>query len=180
MAFLEHIFRYTRRLIEDFTLPYFLMMNEKIIKHINIEIKGSIKCPDSNDGYNIQLGSIKESLDSRLVLFPTEFEIGNIMEKIIRDCFNSIYFDSENSNNSEETDLIHNNTESVVEKLLLLHQKRLKIHYSFFDLINHWTRLKPLDFIKVMKEIAQYRDGSPNLEAALRIKRINAAEKSTS
>ncbi|CAI2185678.1 20029_t:CDS:2 [Funneliformis geosporum] len=152
-------------------------MNEKIIKHINIEIKGSIKCPDSNDGYNIQLGSIKESLDSRLVLFPTEFEIGNIMEKIIRDCFNSIYFDSENSNNSEETDLIHNNTESVVEKLLLLHQKRLKM---CLNLPNEYDFTAPNTETIFMKEIAQYRDGSPNLEAALRIKRINAAEKSTS
>jgi len=45
-------------------------------------ILGSIKRPDSNDGYNIRLGSIKESLDPGLILFPTEFEIGNTMEKV--------------------------------------------------------------------------------------------------
>jgi len=39
-AFLEHIFGYARRLIEDFTLLDFLMMNEKIIKNIDIEKKG--------------------------------------------------------------------------------------------------------------------------------------------
>ncbi|GET03185.1 hypothetical protein GLOIN_2v1811542 [Rhizophagus clarus] len=232
-AILEHIFGYARRLIEDFTLLDFLMMNEKIIKNIEIEMKGSIKRPDSNDGYNIRLGSIKESLDPRLVLFPTEFEIGNMMEKIstamhgilktigidfssheyiqiIREYFNSIHFENEHSNEEgAETGLIHDDAESAVEDLLLLHQQR-RACYSFFELINHWIRLKPLDPIKIMKEMAQHRenfdeytlketrkfnptllqtsqnfvintsDGSLNLEAALRIERMNAAEKSTS
>ncbi|CAG8782688.1 15809_t:CDS:2, partial [Dentiscutata erythropus] len=78
----DHIFGYARRLIEDFTLLDFLMINEKIMKNIDIEMKGSIKYPGSNDSYNIRLGSIKDSLDSELSLFPTEFEIGNILEKV--------------------------------------------------------------------------------------------------
>ncbi|CAG8511232.1 25681_t:CDS:2, partial [Gigaspora margarita] len=81
MSFLEHIFGYAHRLIEDFTLLDFLMMNEKIIKNINIEMKGSIKHPDSIDGYNICLGSIKDSLDPEVALFSTEFEIGSTLEK---------------------------------------------------------------------------------------------------
>ena len=39
-AFLKHIFRYIRWLIEDFTLLDFLIMNEKIIKNIDIKMKG--------------------------------------------------------------------------------------------------------------------------------------------
>jgi hypothetical protein len=41
-AFLEHIFGYARRIIEDFTVLDFLMMNEKIFKTISIEMKGII------------------------------------------------------------------------------------------------------------------------------------------
>lgn len=41
-AFLEHIFGYARRIIEDFTVLDFLMMNEKLIKTISIEMKGRI------------------------------------------------------------------------------------------------------------------------------------------
>ncbi|PKC12985.1 hypothetical protein RhiirA5_285976, partial [Rhizophagus irregularis] len=41
-AFLEHIFGYARRIIEDFTVLDFLMMNEKIIKTISIKMKGKI------------------------------------------------------------------------------------------------------------------------------------------
>lgn len=39
-AFLEHIFGYARRIIEDFTVLDFLSMNEKILKTIMIEMKG--------------------------------------------------------------------------------------------------------------------------------------------
>ncbi|CAG8578213.1 10711_t:CDS:2 [Funneliformis caledonium] len=82
--------------------------------------------------------------------------------------------------------------------------------YLFFELINHWLQLKTLNPIEVMKEMAQHRanfdeytlketrkfnskllqrsqnfvvdtpDGSLDLEVALRFKRMNAAEKSTS
>ncbi|CAG8811894.1 32411_t:CDS:1, partial [Racocetra persica] len=37
-----------------------------------------------NDSYNICLESIKESLDPELSLFLTEFEIGNILEKVTK------------------------------------------------------------------------------------------------
>lgn len=105
--------------------------------------------------------------------------------QIIRDCFNSIHFDDD-LNNEETADLIHDNAESVIEELLLMHQQRLVIRrnlpdeydftafntdtmhnnemscnfngrYSFFDIINHWIRLKPLEPIKVMKEMALHR-----------------------
>lgn len=29
--------------------------------------------------------------------------------------------------------------------------------YSFFELINHWIRVKPLDSIKIMKEMAEHK-----------------------
>ncbi len=104
--------------------------------------------------------------------------------QIIRECFNSIHFDNEHSNDEEaET---HDNAELAVEELLLLHQQRLMTRrnlpdeydfttfdtdmmhnseifcnfnrrYSFFELINHWIRLKPLDPIKIMKEMTQHR-----------------------
>ncbi|CAG8843708.1 20737_t:CDS:2, partial [Gigaspora margarita] len=61
IAFLEHIFGYAHRLIEDLTLLNFLIMNEKIMKNIDIEMK--------------------DLLDPELSLFSTEFEIGNILEK---------------------------------------------------------------------------------------------------
>ena len=41
-AFLEHIFGYARRIIEDFTVLDFLIMNEKVIKTILIEMKDKI------------------------------------------------------------------------------------------------------------------------------------------
>ncbi|CAG8602402.1 14993_t:CDS:2, partial [Funneliformis caledonium] len=126
------------------------------------------------------------SLDPKLILFSTEFEIRNTMEKvstamygilksiginfssheyiqIIQDCFNSIsniHFD--NDDKEIEIDLNYDNAKLVIEE-----------HYSFFDIINHWICSKPLDPIKVMKEMALYR------EAALRIERMNATEKST-
>ena len=108
--------------------------------------------------------------------------------QIIRECFNSIHFDNEHSNDDDETEanLIHGNAESAVEELLLLHQQRLVMrrnlpdeydftafntdvmqnseisynfnrHYSFFELINHWIRLKTLDPIKIMKEMVKHR-----------------------
>jgi hypothetical protein len=107
--------------------------------------------------------------------------------QIIQECFNSIHFENEHSNEEEtETGLIYDNAESAVEELLLLHQQRLMTRrnlpdeydftafntdmthnseifcnfngrYSFFELINHWIRLKPLNPIKIMKEMAQHR-----------------------
>ena len=107
--------------------------------------------------------------------------------QIIRECFNSIHFENEHLNEEEtEMDLTHNNAELAVEELLLLHQKRLMTHrnlpneynftafntdmthnseifcnfnrrYLFFEFINHWMRLKPLDPIKIMKEMVQHR-----------------------
>ncbi|GBB99650.1 hypothetical protein RclHR1_35950001, partial [Rhizophagus clarus] len=179
-AFLEHIFGYTCQLIEDFTLLDFLMMNEKIIKNIEIKIKGSIKRPDSNDGYNIYFGSIKESLDPRLVLFPTEFEIGNTMKKIstamhgilktigidfssheyiqiIREYFNSIHFENEHSN--EEGAETENFDEYTLKETRKFNPTLLQTSQNF---------------------VINTSDGSLNLEAALRIERMNAAEKSTS
>ncbi|GBC03316.1 hypothetical protein RclHR1_05060019 [Rhizophagus clarus] len=178
-AFLEHIFGYTCQLIEDFTLLDFLMMNEKIIKNIEIKIKGSIKRPDSNDGYNIYFGSIKESLDPRLVLFPTEFEIGNTMKKvstamhgilktigidfssyeyiqIIRECFNSIHFENEHSN--EEGAETENFDEYTLKKTQKFNPTLLQTSQNF---------------------VINTSDRSLNLEAALRIERMNAAKKST-
>lgn len=109
---------------------------------------------------------------------------------IIRECFNTqhnLHSDNENSNN-EETETDNNNySESVVEELLLLHQKRLVTRqnlpdeydfnnssieehysneilynyngrqYSFFELINHWIYLRSLNPIEVMKEMANHR-----------------------
>ena len=59
--------------------------------------------------------------------------------QIIKESFNSIQFDDEHSNDERsddegtETDLIHNNTESAVEELLLLHQQRLMTRRNLPD-----------------------------------------------
>ncbi|CAG8520236.1 10222_t:CDS:2 [Racocetra fulgida] len=88
-------------------------------------ILGSIKHHNSNDGYNIRLGSIKESLDSELLLFLTEFEIGNMLEK-------DRFLDEENK--EVETGLIHDNiSELAVEKLLYSHQQRLTARQNLLD-----------------------------------------------
>ncbi|RIB13070.1 hypothetical protein C2G38_2041275 [Gigaspora rosea] len=80
-AFLEHIFGYARRIIEDFTVLDFLLMNEKILKTIKIEMKGNLIRPDNNDRYNIKLSKFKENLPKELSNFPSVFEIGNRMRE---------------------------------------------------------------------------------------------------
>ncbi|CAG8821617.1 39858_t:CDS:10, partial [Gigaspora margarita] len=169
-AFLEHIFEYACKLIEDFTLLDFLMMNEKIIKNIDIEMKGSIKRPDSDDGYNIHLGLLKESLDPELLLFLTEFEIGNMLEKVstaMHGVLKSNGFLDE-KNEEVEIGLIHYNTsELAIEKLLLSHQQRLIAHQNLPDKYDFATSNPEIynsnndnmfnDPIKIMKEMVQYR-----------------------
>ncbi|GBB89333.1 hypothetical protein RclHR1_01600005 [Rhizophagus clarus] len=55
--------------------------------------------------------------------------------QIIRECFNSLHFESEHSNEEgTETGLIHDdNAESAVEELLFLHQQRLMICQNLPD-----------------------------------------------
>ncbi len=40
IAFFEYIFNYAQRIIKDFIVLDFLLMNEKVLKNITIEMKG--------------------------------------------------------------------------------------------------------------------------------------------
>ncbi|RIB11197.1 hypothetical protein C2G38_2204104 [Gigaspora rosea] len=80
-AFLEHIFGYARRIIEDFTVLDFLLISEKILQTIKIEMKGNLIRPDNNNGYNIKLSTSKENLPKELSNFPSVFEINNVVKE---------------------------------------------------------------------------------------------------
>ncbi|PKY37582.1 hypothetical protein RhiirA4_450455 [Rhizophagus irregularis] len=88
-AFLEHIFGYARRIIEDFTVLDFLMMSEKLIKTISVEMKGNLIRPDNNDGYNIHLSTASDKLPETLSNFPNIYDIDSNMIKVSK-AMNSI------------------------------------------------------------------------------------------
>ncbi|CAB4409103.1 unnamed protein product [Rhizophagus irregularis] len=88
-AFLEHIFGYARRIIEDFTVLDFLMMSEKLIKTISVEMKGNLIRPDNNDGYNIHLSTASDKLPETLSNFPNIHDIDSNMIKVSK-AMNSI------------------------------------------------------------------------------------------
>ncbi|EXX61378.1 hypothetical protein RirG_171690 [Rhizophagus irregularis DAOM 197198w] len=88
-AFLEHIFGYARRIIEDFTVLDFLMMNEKIIKTISTKMKENLIRPNNNDGYNIHLSTAKDRLPETLSDFLNIYDIDSNMIKVSK-AMNSI------------------------------------------------------------------------------------------
>ncbi|RIB17835.1 hypothetical protein C2G38_2186249 [Gigaspora rosea] len=60
----------------------FLLISEKILKTIKIEMKGNLIRPDNNDGYNIKLSTSKENFPEELSNFLSVFEINNVVKGV--------------------------------------------------------------------------------------------------
>ncbi|RIA84535.1 hypothetical protein C1645_832097 [Glomus cerebriforme] len=132
-VFLEHIFGSARCIIEDFTTLDFLMMNEKIIQKITIEMKSNLCHPESGDGYNIKLSAANTKVSDVLSMFPDELEFHYSCRTVEKSMELILYTLEESVLPIDEVDKIFEIDLLDLTLLMENYRKRLQVRKSDMD-----------------------------------------------